>query len=104
MGKLGAQPDRLMRAQADLYARYMDLWRSAARTAAGEAPDPVALPGRGDKRFHEPDWTDHAVFDVIKQSYLITSGWLNDLVAGVDGVDPLTKRRVSFFTQMLTDA
>ena len=44
------------------------------------------------------------MFDVIKQSYLITSDWLNELVAGVEGVDPLTKRRVEFFTKMLTDA
>jgi len=104
MGRLASQPDRLMRAQADLYARYMDLWRAAARGAAGEPSDPVARPAVGDKRFNDPDWTAKPVFDVIKQSYLITAGWLNDLVNGVDGVDPLTKRRVSFFTQMLTDA
>lgn len=104
MGRLASQPDRLMRAQADLYGRYMDLWRAAARTAGGETPDPVARPGAGDKRFNDPDWSSNPVFDVIKQSYLITSDWLNDLVKDVDGVDPLTRRRVSFFTQMLTDA
>ena len=30
MGRLAAHPDRLMRAQADLFGRYMDLWKSAA--------------------------------------------------------------------------
>ena len=104
MGKLAAQPDRLMRAQADLYARYMDLWRAAARGAAGAETQPVATPARGDKRFNDPDWTANPVFDIIKQSYLITSDWLNELVGGVDGVEPLTKRRVEFFTKMLTDA
>src|SRR5690606_7708125 len=44
------------------------------------------------------------VFDIIKQSYLLTSSWLNNLVAEVDGVDPMTRRRVAFFTRMLTDA
>ncbi len=104
MGRLAGQPDRLMRAQADLYSRYMDLWRAAARGVAGEARSPVAIPAKGDKRFTDPDWSDNPVFDVIKQSYLITSGWLNDLVGGVEGVEPLTKRRVEFFTRMLTDA
>jgi polyhydroxyalkanoate synthase len=104
MGRLAGQPDRLMRAQADLYGRYMDLWRSAARGASGDPQPAVAAPAKGDKRFTDPDWSTNPVFDVIKQSYLITSGWLNELVAGVEGVEPMTRRRVEFFTKMLTDA
>jgi polyhydroxyalkanoate synthase subunit PhaC len=104
MGRLASQPDRLMRAQADLYGRYMELWRSTARGVTGEAQSPVAVPAKGDKRFGDPEWSSNPIFDTIKQSYLITSGWLNDLVSGVEGVEPLTKRRVEFFTRMLTDA
>ena len=104
MGRLAAQPDRLMRAQADLFGRYMDLWKVAAQRAGGETPGEVIRPERGDKRFTDPDWTSNPVFDVIKQSYLITSDWLNELVSGVEGVEPMTKRRVEFFTKMLTDA
>jgi polyhydroxyalkanoate synthase len=101
---LAAQPDRLMRAQADLFARYMDLWRSAAQTVAGIAAEPVIRPSPGDKRFNDPGWSDNPVFDIVKQSYLITSDWLNGLVRDADDIDPLTRRRVAFFTQMLTDA
>ena len=35
MGRLAAQPDRLMQAQADLFNRYMDLWHSTVRKMAG---------------------------------------------------------------------
>jgi polyhydroxyalkanoate synthase len=101
---LAAKPERLMRAQADLFGRYMDLWRAAARSAGGETAAPVVSPAKGDKRFVDPDWTELPVFNIIKQSYLITSDWLNELVREVEGVDPLTQRRVTFFTQMLTDA
>ena len=105
MGRLAAQPDRLMRAQADLFTRYMELWQSAARRAMdGEAGDPVVAPAKGDKRFADPQWAENPVFDTIKQSYLLTSNWLNALVADVDGVDPMTKRRVEFFMKMMTDA
>ena len=104
MGKLAAQPDRLLRAQADLYSRYMDLWQSAARRAAGETSEPVAKPAPGDKRFNDPDWQENPVFDVMKQSYLLTSDWLNSLVSEVQDVDPMTRRRVTFFTKALTDA
>jgi polyhydroxyalkanoate synthase len=104
MGKLAAEPDRLLRAQADLFSRYLDLWQSTARRMAGETVEPVVQPEKGDKRFNDPEWGAHPVFDVMKQSYLLTSGWLNSLIAGVEGVDPLEKRRVEFFMKMLTDA
>ncbi len=104
MSRLAAQPDRMLRAQADLFSRYMDLWQSAARRAAGEETKPVVAPASGDKRFSDPDWASNPMFDMMKQSYLLTSNWLNSLVSDVDGVDPASKRRVEFFTKMLTDA
>jgi polyhydroxyalkanoate synthase len=103
MGKLAAQPDRLMRAQADLLSQYMELWQATARRVAGEEVAPVVAPPKGDKRFNDPDW-NQPVFDVMKQSYLLTSNWLNGLINEVDDVDAETRRRVGFFTKMLTDA
>ncbi len=104
MTRLAAQPDRLMRAQADLFSQYMDLWQSTARRAAGEAVTPIVAPAVGDKRFNDPDWASNPMFDLMKQSYLLSSNWLNGLIAEVEGVDPGAKRRVEFFTKMLTDA
>ncbi len=104
MGKLASQPDRVMRAQTDLFERYMDLWTQSARRAAGESAEPVAAPAKGDKRFSDPDWSANPMFDMMKQSYLLTSNWLNDLVADVADVDPSSQRRAAFFTKMLTDA
>jgi len=104
MSRLVAQPDRMMRAQADLFTRYMDLWHATSKRMTGEAPPPVVQPGKGDKRFLDPAWSSNPMFDVMKQSYLLTANWLNDLVGEVEGVEPLTKRRVEFFMKMLTDA
>jgi polyhydroxyalkanoate synthase len=104
IGRLAAQPDRLMRAQSDLFTRYLELWQSAAKRAAGESTGPVVHPARGDKRFADPAWEENPVFDVIKQSYLLTSDWLNGLVSEVQDIDPIAKRRVEFFMKMLTDA
>jgi polyhydroxyalkanoate synthase len=80
MTSLAAQPDRLLRAQADLFSRYMDLWQSTARRA--DRRDPARGRARpGDKRFNDPDWASNPMFDMMKQSYLLSSDWLNDLVA-----------------------
>jgi polyhydroxyalkanoate synthase subunit PhaC len=103
MTRLATHPEKLFQAQADLYGRYFDLWRSAGLSAAGEKQAPVAAPAKGDKRFNDPDW-QNPFFDMIKQSYLITSNWLNDLVSGIEDVEPLTRRRLEFATKMLTDA
>jgi polyhydroxyalkanoate synthase len=103
MTRLAVHPDRLLRAQANLFERYVDLWQTAAGAAWGAAnAKPAALVK--DKRFADPDWSANPMFDLIKRSYLITSDWLNELVNSVDDVDPVTKRRVAFFTEMMTDA
>ena len=80
MGRLAAEPNRLLRAQGDLFSRYMDLWQATVRKMTGEEAQPVVTPAKSDKRFADPDWQEHPVFDVIKQSYLLTSNWLNELV------------------------
>ena len=108
--RLAAEPARLVRAQTELFERYLDLWSTMSRRAQGE-PAPAAKAGveaskpgaKPDKRFKDPEWTENPVFDVMRQSYLITSDFLNSLAGGVEGVDPMTKRRVEFFTKMLTD-
>ena len=105
MTALAAQPERLMKAQAELYTSYLDLWRNAALIATGQrSVSPTVAPAKGDKRFSDPEWSENPVFDIIKQSYLIASNWMNTLVSGVEGIDPLTRRRVEFATKMMTDA
>ncbi|WP_372708037.1 class I poly(R)-hydroxyalkanoic acid synthase [Brevundimonas sp.] len=101
MTSLASRPDKLFAAQADLFNRYMDLWASTTRRAAGD--ETPTAPSR-DKRFQDPAWSENPAFDVMRQSYLVTSDWMNGLVSSVEDVDPLTKRRAEFFTKLLTDA
>ncbi|MBU1386078.1 MAG: class I poly(R)-hydroxyalkanoic acid synthase [Alphaproteobacteria bacterium] len=101
MTGLASRPDKLFAAQADLFNRYMDLWASTTRRAAGE--DVPATPSK-DKRFKDPAWSENPMFDVMRQSYLVTADWMNGLVSSVEDVDPRTKRRAEFFTKLLTDA
>lgn len=101
MTSLAARPEKLFQAQADLFSRYMDLWSTTSRRAMGEV---VAPAPSTDKRFRDPAWSENPVFDVMRQSYLVTSDWMNGLVASVEDVDPRVKRRAEFFTRLLTDA
>lgn len=101
MTSLAARPEKLFQAQADLFSRYMDLWATTTRRASGEEPP---TPPSSDKRFKDPAWSENPMFDMMRQSYLVTSDWMNGLVSSVEDVDPRTRRRAEFFTKLLTDA
>lgn len=101
MAGLASRPEKLFQAQADLFGRYMDLWATTTRRAMGE--DTPAAPST-DKRFKDPAWAENPLFDVMRQSYLVTADWMNGLIAGVEDVDPSVRRRAEFFTKLLTDA
>lgn len=101
--RLASEPDKLVKAQADLLTGYMQLWSATALKLAGQSADPVVAPAKGDKRFNDKDWSENPVFDAMKQSYLLSANWLNGLVAEAD-VDPAAKRRAQFFMRQLTDA
>ncbi|MGF1463931.1 MAG: class I poly(R)-hydroxyalkanoic acid synthase [Maricaulaceae bacterium] len=102
--KLATQPDKLLSAQASLWKGYSELWRHAATRATGATAQPVASPERGDKRWRSEAWSEEPVFDVIKQSYLMTSNWLRDLMGSIDGLPPETQQKVDFFTKLFADS
>ena len=104
MNKMMADPGKIIEAQAALWKNYMDLWQNAALRASGEEPKPLVAPESGDKRFKSDEWSQNQIFDYIKQSYLMTAGWIQDTVAEVDGLDSQTKKKAEFYTKLYTDA
>ena len=99
-----ADPAKMVEAQMDLWQDYMNLWQNAAKGMLGEGAEPLITPGKGDKRFRGEEWENNQIFDFIKQSYLLTSRWVQNTVHEVDGLDEATARKVDFYTQQFTDA
>ncbi|TNE39940.1 MAG: class I poly(R)-hydroxyalkanoic acid synthase [Alphaproteobacteria bacterium] len=97
-------PQDMINAQVNLWRAHMDLWQATAQRLKGEEVDPVIEPGRRDRRFRHPDWQENLVFDYIKQSYLLTSKWLQETVDQAEGLTEEEKRKVSFYTQQYVDA
>jgi polyhydroxyalkanoate synthase len=102
--RVWANPQKVMNAQISLWEGYMELWRNATLRALGGPIQPVAEPEPEDKRFKADEWQENAVFDFIKQSYLLSSRWLESTVKKIDGLDPQTQRKVNFYTRQFTDA
>ena len=97
-------PSKLLEQQGKWWQDYSDLCNYAARKWLGDDhAEPIVPPGK-DKRFKSEDWQNHAMFDVVRQSYLLTSNWLYDLVEQTDGVDPKAAQKVQFYTKQFVDA
>jgi polyhydroxyalkanoate synthase subunit PhaC len=103
--RLLADPARLAEAQMALWQDYLQLWQSTAqRLLGGDEEKPLAKPAADDRRFRDHAWSDNAVFDFIKQSYLLTARWLQAQVKNVVGLDEHTARKVDFYTRQFVDA
>src|SRR5205807_1734028 len=71
---------------------------------AGETTVPVIEPDSRDKRFADPEWSSNQFFDFLKQAYLLTVQWGNQLVADAQGLDPLTRQKAEFYVRQITNA
>src|ERR1017187_5893186 len=82
----------------------MSLWQNTARRMMGIDTEPVIDSASGDRRFKDSAWKDSEVFDFIKQSYLLSARYVQDVVKHVDGLDPKTAQKVDFYSRQYVDA
>jgi polyhydroxyalkanoate synthase len=93
-----------MEANLNRWQDYVQLWQGTATRMMGGDADPVAAPDPGDRRFKDQAWNNNDVFDYIKQSYLLTSRWLQSTVGDVDGLDSKSAQKVDFYTRQFVEA
>ena len=99
-----SDPKRAMEAQMRLWVGYMDLWGHALRRMAGEPSEPTATPDARDKRFKDADWQKNQFFDFVKQVYLITSRWAEQMVAEAADLDEHTRHKAEFYVRQIANA
>ena len=97
-------PQRFLESQMQLWQQHSELWQSTWRRMLGEDVEPVIEPGRGDRRFRDKEWEENQVFDFLKQSYLITSKWAQDMVDDADDVDEHTRKKANFYVEQIANA
>jgi polyhydroxyalkanoate synthase len=102
--RMMADPGKLIQAQMSLWQDYMTLWQSTTQRLLGENTAPVIKPSAEDRRFKDPAWDENALFDYIKQSYLLTARWMQSSVRNVEGLDPKTSKKLDFYTRQFVDA
>ena len=82
----------------------MTLWQNTARRMMGIEAEPVIDATARDRRFKDAAWKESEVFDFIKQSYLLSARFVQDVVKQVDGLDDKTAQKVDFYARQFVDA
>jgi polyhydroxyalkanoate synthase len=102
--RLMAHPGRVMQAQLGFWQDYMTLWQNTTRRIMGMDSVPVIEADPKDKRFRDEAWQQSEIFDFIKQSYLLSARYVQDVVRQADGLDPKTAQKVDFYARQFVDA
>ena len=99
-----ADPQRAFAAQAALTTQFVDLWAATLQRLQGEKAEPIAPPDASDKRFADAAWRDNPYFDFIKQAYVLTTRWADDLVKHADDLQPHDRDKAQFYLRQVTAA
>jgi polyhydroxyalkanoate synthase len=102
--KLMANPAGLMQAQIGFWQDYMTLWQNTTRHFMGIDRKPVIEANPKDKRFKDEAWKDNEVFDFIKQTYLLSARYVQNVVGQAEGLDRKTAQKIDFYSRQFIDA
>ena len=92
----------------EFWAAQQQLWQNSMLKWLGskDAVEDLKLPHmmKADKRFAHKEWSENAVFEYLKQSYLLTSGLIQDTVGTVGEMDPKERKKAAFYTRYFVEA
>lgn len=101
--RLASDPAKLIDIQYRLWQDYLSLIQNSATRFLGleqERKDAQAF----DRRFKHGAWEDSAVFDFIKQSYMLNARWLQDVAAQAEEKHHGKISKVAFYMRQFVDA
>jgi polyhydroxyalkanoate synthase len=102
MTRMMTDPVVVARAQIDLFYNTLGIWhKTAERMLMLRARDADAPK---DKRFKHPEWSENAVFNFVKDSYLVVAESILCAIRDVKGMDEASARKVDFYTRQFVDA
>jgi polyhydroxyalkanoate synthase len=90
-------PLELSRALHAIAQDAITLQGHLARRAMGLPSEDVVRVNREDARFADPAWTEHAGWDVIKETYLAITHRLEDMLYETPGLSDKERRRAAFW-------
>ncbi|MBB1487026.1 class I poly(R)-hydroxyalkanoic acid synthase [Oceanospirillum sediminis] len=90
--------------QMNLWKSQIQLWQNVTRQLLGETVEPVIEPAKDDRRFTDAEWAENALFDFIKQSYLLFARSIFNTVHNIEGMSDQTRQTLDFHTRQFVNA
>ncbi len=104
LSRLAANPHKLMQMQMQYYYEMARIAGNSWMRLLGETTTDLYSAGEKDRRFKDSAWTENAMFDFLKQSYLYTGEWVRNTLKEAEGVDEKTRGRADFYARQFMDA
>ena len=76
-----------------------ELWQNATKALLGTKVDPVVSEERSDRRFSDSEWSENPVYNYLKQSYLLNSNMMQEMVNSLHFEDPKAEEQIKFYTR-----
>lgn len=102
--QVAKDPNKFMEIQAGFAQDWTQLWQESMSKFMGAATQPTIKPTKGDRRFKAHEWQESAVFDFIKQSYLLTCNHIEKTLDNATELDDKQKQKLRFQTKLFTNA
>ncbi len=106
--KMAADPKETKKIQ-DVYFTFLqsqqELWKRITEAQFDKTKEYVPLiePEQNDKRFSAPEWNEAPYhFDFVKQSYLLVSKMMNEIIENAE-INDGTKKKLGFYSNQYLD-
>jgi polyhydroxyalkanoate synthase subunit PhaC len=102
MTRMIIDPLAVATAQIDLFYDTLGIWQKTAERMLMLRAHETDAPK--DKRFKHPHWSENAIFNFVKDSYLVAAKSILAAIREVKGMDEASARKVDFYTRQFVDA
>ncbi|KGJ95624.1 class I poly(R)-hydroxyalkanoic acid synthase [Colwellia psychrerythraea] len=89
----------LFNKQISFMNQQAELWQNATKALLGTKVDPVVSEERNDRRFNDSEWSENPVYNYLKQSYLLNSNMMQEMVDSLHFDDPKAEEQIKFYTR-----
>lgn len=98
------RPQHLIDLQIEYWQKMALLTDATQKKLRGQAADTIIESDRSDRRFRDPIWQENALFDFMKQSYLLSGYIVQKLIESNNDMDKSDKQKLSFVSRQMVDS
>ncbi len=96
--------EKLIKTQTDAMKKFASLAQYTVEKMNDGSPEPVVVPSTEDSRFRSQQWTEDLWFDVLKQSYLIGSEYMQGLFGINESLSRQENNKLEFYLRQWTNS